>query len=251
VRELENEVNLVEGSSEQNLGDMVGRSRALRKVLRQVDMVGPTEANVLILGESGTGKELIARAIHDRSPRRDSQMIKVNCGAVPHNLFESEMFGHVKGAFTGAMKDRIGRFELADGGTLFLDEAGEIPPGQQAKLLRVLQEQQFERVGEERTRTVNVRIVAATKRDLPKEVEAGRFRQDLFYRLSAFPVEVPPLRQRREDIPQLAAYFLKVAARKLNLKPARLTQTLGELLSRYDWPGNVRELQNVIERAAI
>jgi len=237
--------------SDQNFGDIVGHSVALHKVLRQIELVAPTEANVLILGESGTGKELIARAIHERSPRKERPLIKVNCGAIPDSLFESEMFGHVKGAFTGAVKDRIGRFELADGGTLFLDEVGEIPLGLQAKLLRVVQEQQFERVGEERTRSVNVRIVAATNRDLQREVEAGRFRQDLFYRLSAFPIEAPPLRERREDIPLLAAHFLETAVRKMNLKPARLTQTQVEHLGAYHWPGNVRELQNVIERASI
>jgi formate hydrogenlyase transcriptional activator len=237
--------------SDQNFGDIVGHSAALHKVLRQIELVAPTEANVLILGESGTGKELIARAIHERSPRKERPLIKVNCGAIPDSLFESEMFGHVKGAFTGAVKDRIGRFELADGGTLFLDEVGEIPLGLQPKLLRVVQEQQFERVGEERTRRVNVRILAATNRDLQKEVQAGRFRQDLFYRLSAFPVEVPPLRDRREDIALLAAHFLETATEKMNLKPARLTQVQAAHLAGYDWPGNVRELQNVIERAAI
>jgi PAS domain S-box-containing protein len=236
---------------EQNFGDIVGRFPGLQNVLRQIALVAPTDANVLVVGESGTGKELIARAIHERSPRRQGPLIKVNCGAVLENLFESEMFGHVRGAFTGAVKDRLGRFELADGGTLFLDEVGEIPLGLQAKLLRVLQEQQFERVGEERTRRVNVRIVAATNKDLQKEVEAGRFRQDLFYRLSAFPIEAPPLRERREDIPLLAAYFLEAAVRKMNLKPARLPQAQVEYLGNYQWPGNVRELQNVIERAAI
>ncbi len=175
----------------------------------------------------------------------------MNCGAIPEELFESEFFGHVKGAFTGAVKDRLGRFELADGGTLFLDEVGEIPLSLQAKLLRVLQEQQFERVGEERTRTVNVRVVAATNRDLKQEVEAGRFRRDLFYRLSVFPMEAPPLRDRREDIPVLAAHFLQTAARKMNLRPGPLTPAQLAQLSAYDWPGNVRELQNVLERAVI
>jgi len=237
--------------TDKSFGNIVGRSAPLQKVLQQIELVAPTEANVLVLGESGTGKELVARAVHERSPRRQRPLIKVNCGAIPENLFESEMFSHVKGAFTGAVKDRIGRFELANGGTLFLDEVGEIPLGLQAKLLRVVQEQQFERVGEERTRSVNVRIVAATNRDLQREVEAGRFRQDLFYRLSAFPIEAPPLRERREDIPLLAAHFLETAVRKMNLKPARLTQTQVEHLGAYHWPGNVRELQNVIERASI
>ncbi len=234
-----------------DFGDIVGRSSALQKVLRQIDLVARTEANVLILGESGTGKELVARAIHERSPRRTRPLIKVNCGAIPEELFESEFFGHVKGAFTGAIKDRVGRFELADGGTIFLDEVGEIPLSLQAKLLRVLQEQQFERVGDERTRTVNVRVVAATNRDLKREVAAGRFREDLFYRLSVFPVELPALRERREDIPLLAEHFLKLAAKKMNVKAGRLTQGQVAKLKAYDWPGNVRELQNVIERAVI
>ncbi len=243
---LQNEVKEVA-----DFGKIVGSSEALRKVLNQIDLVARTEANVLILGESGTGKEMVARAIHERSARRERPLIKVNCGAIPENLFESEMFGHVKGAFTGAVKDRAGRFELADGGTLFLDEAGEIPLALQAKLLRVVQEQQFERVGDERTRKVNVRLVAATNRDLKAEVESGRFRKDLFYRLSVFPIEVPALRERPEDIPLLAAHFLKIAARRFNLKPPRLTSAHVEQLSAYGWPGNVRELQNVIERALI
>ncbi len=252
-RRLEEENDYLQAEMKEalNFGDIVGNSTALRKVLYQIDLVARTEANVLILGESGTGKELVARAIHERSPRKKHPLIKVNCGAIPEELFESEFFGHVKGAFTGAIKDRVGRFELADGGTLFLDEVGEIPPSLQAKLLRILQEHQFERVGEERTRTANVRVVAATNRDLKREVEAGRFRQDLFYRLSVFPIEIPPLRERREDIPILAAHFLNAAARKLKLKPARLTQAQARALSAYDWPGNVRELQNVIERAVI
>jgi transcriptional regulator with GAF, ATPase, and Fis domain len=234
-----------------DFGAIVGRSDALQKVLRQIDLVARTEANVLVLGESGTGKELVARAIHERSARQKQPLIKVNCGAIPAELFESEFFGHVKGSFTGAVKDRIGRFELADGGTLFLDEVGEIPMPLQAKLLRVLQEQQFERVGEARTRNVNVRIVAATNRDLKQEVEAGRFRQDLFYRLGVFPIEVPPLRDRRQDIPMLAGHFLEVAAKKMNVRSGQLTQAHIARLCAYDWPGNVRELQNVIERAVI
>jgi len=237
--------------SEQNFGDIVGRSAALHEVLRQIELVAPTQANVLILGESGTGKELIARAIHERSPRKERPLIKVNCGAIPDDLFESEMFGHVKGAFTGAVKDRIGRFELADGGTLFLDEVGEIPLGLQTKLLRVVQEQQFERVGEERTRRVNVRIVAATNRDLQKEVQAGRFRQDLFYRLSTFPVEVPPLRDRREDIPVLIAHFVHQAGLRFHIPPPTIPNREIERAQRYDWPGNVRELQNAVERAVV
>jgi transcriptional regulator with GAF, ATPase, and Fis domain len=249
--EQENDYLQEEMKTALDFGAIVGRSEALQKVLRQIDLVARTEASVLILGETGTGKELVARAIHERSPRQKHPFIKVNCGAIPAELFESEFFGHVKGAFTGAIKDRIGRFELADGGTLFLDEAGEIPLSLQAKLLRVLQEHQFERVGEERTRTVNVRVVAATNRDLKQEVEAGRFRQDLFYRLSVFPIEMPPLREHREDIPILTEHFLKAAAKKMNLKPGRLTQAQVARLCAYDWPGNVRELQNVIERAVI
>jgi transcriptional regulator with GAF, ATPase, and Fis domain len=206
---------------------------------------------VLINGESGTGKELVARAIHDNSPRKARALIKVNCGAIPENLFESEFFGHMRGAFTGAVRDKPGRFELADGGTLFLDEIGEIPLAMQAKLLRVLQEQEIERVGDTRTRKINVRIVAATNRDLKKEVEAGRFRQDLFYRLGVFPLEVPPLRERSEDIAQLAAHFVHVTAKKMNRPAPRLTKAQAAQLSAHDWPGNIRELQNTVERAVI
>jgi transcriptional regulator with GAF, ATPase, and Fis domain len=206
---------------------------------------------VLILGESGTGKELVAREIHRRSRRREHPLIRVNCASIPRELYESEFFGHVKGAFTGAVRDRAGRFEAAQGGTLLLDEVGEIPLELQSKLLRVLQEGQYERVGEERTRTVDVRILAATNRDLPREVAAGRFRQDLYYRLNVFPLAVAPLRERKEDIPLLAAHFLEEAARKLHLPPARLTQAHLAQFQSYDWPGNIRELQNAIERALI
>ncbi len=231
--------------------DLVGQSPALRNVLRQVEMVAPTDASVLILGESGTGKELVAREIHKRSRRHSRPLIRVNCASIPRELYESEFFGHVKGAFTGAVKDRAGRFELADGGTLFLDEVGEIPLELQSKLLRVLQEQQYERVGDERTRQVDVRVMAASNRDLKKEVEAGRFRQDLFYRLNVFPIEVAPLRRRKEDIPMLAEHFLVLAAKKLNCQRPCLTQAHIINLQGYDWPGNVRELQNVIERGVI
>lgn len=231
--------------------DLVGSSPGLKKVLQQIQLVAPTDAAVLINGESGTGKELVARAIHENSPRKNRALIKVNCGAIPENLFESEFFGHNRGAFTGALRDKPGRFELADGGTLFLDEIGEIPLGMQAKLLRVLQEQEIERVGDTRTRKVNVRIVAATNRDLKKEVAAGRFRQDLYYRLGVFPLEIPPLRERREDILQLASHFIRVTARKMNRPPPRLTKAQAEQLSAYHWPGNIRELQNAIERAVI
>ena len=203
--EAQNAYLLDEIRSEQNFGDIIGGSSGLRKVMQQVQLVAPTDATVLITGESGTGKELVARAIHEQSARRERPLIKLNCSAVPEGLFESEFFGHVKGAFTGALKDKPGRFELADGGTLFLDEIGEVPLAMQAKLLRVLQEQELERVGDTRTRKVNVRVIAASNRDLKKEVDEGRFRQDLFYRLSVFPIEVPPLRERREDIGPLVA----------------------------------------------
>ena len=234
-----------------NYRSILGDSAALKKVLAQIEMVAPTNASALILGESGTGKELVARAIHDRSPRKDGALVRVNCASVPRELFESEFFGHVRGAFTGAIKDRVGRFELAHGGTLFLDEIGEVPLELQSKLLRVLQEGQFEKLGEERTRTVDVRIIAATNRDLEAEVKAGRFRQDLYYRLSVFPIEMPPLRDRPEDIPVLAQHFLVQSARKLGVNTPHLNATQLKELQAYDWPGNVRELQNVIERAAI
>ncbi len=233
------------------MGEFVGESQALQHVLRQVQLVAPTDAAVLITGESGTGKELVARAIHDRSPRKGRALIKVNCSAVPDALFESEFFGHVKGAFTGALADRPGRFEVADRGTLFLDEIGEVPLAMQAKLLRVLQEGEFERVGDLRTRPVDVRIVAATNRDLKHEVEAGRFREDLYYRLSVFPVHIPPLRERREDIPKLALHFIAQSAQRMNRRVPRVTQAMLSQLAAHDWPGNVRELQNVIERAVI
>jgi transcriptional regulator with GAF, ATPase, and Fis domain len=213
--------------------------------------VAPTDSAVLILGESGTGKELVAREIHRRSKRSGRPLIKVNCAAVPRELYESEFFGHAKGAFTGALRDRVGRFELAEGGTLFLDEVGEIPLELQAKLLRVLQEGELERVGEERTRRVNVRLVTATNRDLRAEAEAGRFRQDLFYRLSVFPIEIPPLRKRKEDIPLLAEHFLEGSSRKVGRSKPSLTLAGVQRLQQYDWPGNVRELQHVIERAVI
>ena len=220
-------------------------------MLQQTQLVAPTDAAALVTGESGTGKELIARAIHESSGRKNHALIKVNCGAVPETLFESEFFGHVKGAFTGAVKDKPGRFELADGGSIFLDEIGEIPLSMQAKLLRVLQEGELERVGDTVTRKVNVRLIAATNRDLLKEVEAGRFRQDLFYRLSVFPIEIPPLRKRPEDVAPLAMHFIDQAARRMNRRSPLISQASMKQLVAYDWPGNVRELQNVIERAVI
>ena len=249
--QAQNEYLLEEIRSAHDFGDIIGESPGIRKVMQQIQLVAPTDAAVLINGESGTGKELVAHAIHENSPRKGRALIKVNCGAVPENLFESEFFGHMRGAFTGAVRDKPGRFELADGGTLFLDEIGEIPLAMQAKLLRVLQEQEIERVGDTRTRTINVRIIAATNRDLKKEVEAGRFRQDLFYRLVVFPLEIPPLRERREDIPKLAAHFVRATAKKMNCSPPRFTKAQAEQLSAHDWPGNIRELQNAVERAVI
>jgi len=233
------------------LGDIIGQSASLKQLQRQIDMVAPTDATVLILGESGTGKELVAREIHQRSRRSQQPLIRVNCASVPRELYESEFFGHAKGAFTGAIKDRAGRFEAADGGTLFLDEVGEIPPELQSKLLRVLQEKQYERVGEETTRTVNVRILAASNRDLKAEVESGRFRRDLYYRLNVFAIEVAALHQHKDDIPLLAAHFLRQTARRLKVPLPKLTPAHLLELHNYDWPGNVREMQNLIERALI
>lgn len=232
-------------------GGMLGESPAMQNLRRQAELVAPTEANVLIQGASGTGKELVARAIHAGSSRRAKPLVKVNCASIPSELFESEFFGHVRGAFTGALQERVGRFQLADQGTLFLDEAGEIPLGLQAKLLRVLQEGEFERVGEDRTRRVDVRVIAATNRNLESEVEAGRFRQDLYYRLSVFPIRTPSLKERMEDVPMLAQHFLRMAARRLPVPLPRLTEENLASLTSYDWPGNVRELQNVMERALI
>jgi len=248
--ELENAYLQEEIRIETNARGIIGRSDAIQNILRQVSLVAPTDASVLISGESGTGKELIARAIHEASNRQDRPLIRVNCAAIPRELFESEFFGHAKGAFTGALRDRIGRFELANGGTLFLDEVGEIPLELQGKLLRVLQEGHFERVGEERTRSVDVRVMAATNRDLKREVQQGRFREDLYFRLNVFPIESIPLRDRRDDIPHLAQHFLMADGKavKANL---RLSEADVRKLSLYDWPGNVRELQNVIERATI
>ena len=248
---LEWENEFLQDEVRENFGDIIGRSPAIQKVLAQITTVAPTEANVLVLGESGTGKELVARAIHDLSARKEHPLVRVNCASIPKELFESEFFGHVRGAFTGAIKDRVGRFELADGGTLFLDEIGEIPSDLQSKLLRVLQEGQFERLGDDRTRTVQVRLIAATNRDLLVEAKAGRFRLHLYYRLSVFPIEVPPLRERLEDMRLLADHFMKQSARRLGAPRPRLSKLHLQELQSYDWPGNVRELQNVIERAVI
>lgn len=237
--------------SEFNQHQIIGCSPALQQVMQQIKLVGPTEATVLISGESGTGKELIARAIHETSHRSERPLIRVNCAAVPADLFESEFFGHVKGAFTGASENRPGRFELADGGTLFLDEVGEIPLQLQGKLLRVLQEQQFERIGESQTRNVDVRIIAATNKDLRKQVEAGEFREDLYFRLNVFPVESVPLRNRRDDIPLLTQHFLQKASTRANKQGLKIPISELEKLQAYPWPGNVRELENVIERQVI
>jgi len=236
---------------EHNYREIVGQSEPILKIIKQIDVVAPTDASVLIHGESGTGKELIARAIHQASRRSQHPLIRVNCAAIPAELFESEFFGHIRGAFTGAVRDRIGRFELADGGTLFLDEIGEIPLDLQSKLLRVLQEGQFERVGEERTRKVDVRIVAATNRNLREEVQSRRFREDLYFRLNVFPIQSPALRDRPVDIAPLAMHFISEIGKRLNLPGRRLRAVDMERLQRYGWPGNIRELQNVIERALI
>lgn len=248
--EQENEY-LKEEVGQTMFGELVGNSAALQTIVQQIDLVAPTDSSVLILGESGTGKELVARELHRRSERSERPLIKVNCAAVPRELYESEFFGHAKGSFTGALRDRAGRFELADGGTLFLDEIGEVPLDLQAKLLRVLQEGELERIGEERTRKVNVRIVAATNRNLKDESNQGRFRQDLYYRLSVFPIELAPLRDRTEDIPILAEHFLRQFERKFGKKKFKLTLANVQILQRYHWPGNIRELQHTLERAAI
>ena len=234
-----------------NFGEIIGTSPAIVSLTQAIETVAPTDAHVLITGESGTGKELVARAVHRLSPRHQRPLIKVNCASIPRELFESEFFGHVRGSFTGAVKDRVGRFQLADRGTLFLDEIGEIPLELQAKLLRVLQEGEFERVGDERTHRVDVRIITATNRDLRQDIDAGRFREDLFYRLNVFPIEVAPLRRRQGDIRLLAAHHLDQAVRQFNRPGVRLTQANVNALERCDWPGNVRELRHVLERAVI
>lgn len=249
--ELENAYLQEEIRAERNHKHIVGRSAAVINTVRQIELVAPTDAYVLITGESGTGKELIARAIHESSRRRDRPLIRVNCASIPSELFESEFFGHVKGAFTGAVADRVGRFELADGGTLFLDEVGEIPPELQSKLLRVLQEGQFERVGDTRTRRVDVRIIAATNRELAQEVAERRFREDLYFRLNVFPIVSVPLRERGEDLPLLASHFVERACRRFDKPGLKLSLADLHRLQSYRWPGNIRELINVIERAVI
>ena len=234
-----------------NFEEIVGDSPALRRVLRSVETVAPTSATVLILGDTGTGKELVARAIHDLSPLSDKPLVKVNCAALPAGLAESELFGHERGAFTGAVARKIGRFELADRGTIFLDEIGDLPLDMQVKLLRVLQEGEFERIGGTRTMTVNVRVIAATNRNLKQAVTDERFRSDLYYRLNVFPVTMPSLRDRKEDIPVLVSYFVDKYARRLGKRIDTIADGVLTALLAYEWPGNIRELENVIERAVI
>jgi len=231
--------------------EIVGENADLRSLFHRVEQVAPTDSNVLILGETGTGKELVARAVHSRSSRYDRPLVKVNCAALPSTLIESEFFGHEKGAFTGALTRKIGRFELADGGTIFLDEIGDLALELQAKLLRVLQEGEFERIGSTKTLKVDVRVIAATNRDLGKEVKEGSFRSDLYYRLSVFPLELPPLRDRSDDIPLLVWHFITRSQRKLGKSITEVPRKIMEALTTYSWPGNIRELENVIGRAVI
>ena len=236
---------------ERRFEQIIGNSPALEAVLEQIERVAPTGSTVLIQGETGTGKELIARAIHNISSRCGRPFVRLNCAAIPLDLLESELFGHEKGAFTGAIAQKIGRFELADKGTLFLDEVGDIPPALQPKLLRVLQEQEFERLGSTRTHQVDVRLVAATNRDLTEMVNQGGFRSDLYYRLNVFPVLLPPLRDRREDIPDLVTHFVEMLGRRMGREIEHVPPETMSALSSYSWPGNIRELQNLIERAVI
>jgi formate hydrogenlyase transcriptional activator len=240
-----------QNSYERRFQQIIGNSPALEAVLEQVERVAPTGSTVLIQGETGTGKELIAQAIHNISSRCGRPFIRLNCAAIPLDLLESELFGHEKGAFTGAIAQKIGRFELADKGTLFLDEVGDIPSALQPKLLRVLQEQEFERLGSGRTHQVDVRLVAATNRDLTEMVNRGEFRSDLYYRLNVFPILLPPLRERREDIPALVAHFVEILGRRMGREIEHIPQETMSALSSYEWPGNIRELQNLIERAVI
>ena len=249
--QLADEKQYLERELQQEFADIVGKSPALRSVLKAVKTVAPTDTTVLLLGETGTGKELIARAIHDRSPRSERTFVRMNAAALPASLFESELFGHEKGAFTGAIASRTGRFELANRGTLFLDEVGDIPGEVQPKLLRALQEREFERLGSTRTQKVDVRVVAATNRDLERMVEDGSFRSDLFYRLNVFPIRIPPLKERVEDISALANYFAEKSARRLGRPVPSISDAQMNALKGWDWPGNIRELQNVIERAVI
>jgi transcriptional regulator with GAF, ATPase, and Fis domain len=238
-------------SDERRFEQVIGNSPALESVLEQVERVAPTDSTVLIQGETGTGKELIAHAIHNLSSRCGRPFIRLNCAAIPLDLLESELFGHEKGAFTGAIAQKIGRFELADKGTLFLDEVGDIPGALQPKLLRVLQEQEFERLGSTRTHKVDVRMVAATNRNLMEMANRGEFRSDLYYRLNVFPVQLPPLRERREDIPALVSHFVEIYGRRMSRQIEHIPATTMSALTSYQWPGNIRELQNLIERAVI
>jgi len=230
---------------------IIGRSRTMEEVIRRAELVAETKSTVLITGETGTGKELVARAIHDRSAQRDMPLIKVNCAAIPATLLESELFGHVRGAFTGATTTKKGKFALADGGTIFLDEIGTMSPPLQSKLLRVLQEREFEPLGSERTEKVDLRVIAATNRDLRQMVADGKFQEDLFYRLNVIPIEIPPLRERRDDIPSLVEHFIRKHAQRVGRRIERLEDSVMTGLQQYDWPGNVRELENTIERAVV
>lgn len=241
----------VQEHNERRFEQIIGRSRALEAVLEKVERVAPTGSTVLIEGETGTGKELIARAVHNLSPRCGRPFIKLNCAAIPLDLLESELFGHEKGAFTGAIAQKIGRFEMADGGTLFLDEVGDIPAALQPKLLRVLQEQEFERLGSGRTHQVDVRLVAATNRNLAEIVARNEFRSDLYYRLNVFPILLPPLRARQEDIPELVMHFVEVFSRRLGKEIDEIPEETMAAFASYPWPGNIRELQNLVERAVI
>jgi formate hydrogenlyase transcriptional activator len=240
-----------QGERDREFDQIVGSSTALEFVLAEVERVAPTDSTVLVLGETGTGKELIARAIHNISPRFARPFVKLNCAAIPFDLLESELFGHEKGAFTGAVAQRVGRFEMADTGTLFLDEIGDLPLALQPKLLRVLQEREFERLGSTRTHRISVRLVAATHRDLAHLVTRNEFRSDLYYRLNVFPILIPPLRERRNDIPQLVQHFVDVFSRRMGKRIEHIPETTMNAFSTYHWPGNVRELQNLVERAVI
>lgn len=249
VTQLETEVSFLRSQLTKNYKNMVGKSQAFQEVMYFIERVSQTNVNVMITGESGTGKEMVAVAIHRNSPRKNGPFVPVNCAALPEQLLESELFGHEKGAFTGAYSRKIGRFELADKGTIFLDEIGELPPSMQAKLLRVLQEKSFERVGGTKTITVDVRVIAATNRQLEKAIKDGQFREDLYYRLNVMPINLPPLRERREDIPLLVDHIMKKLRPTYGAK--RISPAVMELFHHYDWPGNIRELENVIERANI
>lgn len=248
----EEQTSLMEGFDiNQDFPEIIGRSSELEHTLRLISRVAPTNSTVLVLGETGTGKELVARAIHENSARKTKTMVKVDCATLPPNLIESELFGHERGSFTGATDRRLGKFEQAHYSTLFLDEIGELPLELQVKLLRALQEKEIERIGGQSTIHVNVRIIAATNRDLEEEVEAGRFRADLYYRLNIFPINLPPLRSRREDIPLLASYFIQKLAKKVGIKITKISKYVYEQVMDYDWPGNVRELEHVIERSIL